>query len=622
MTIAVLPARLANQIAAGEVVERPASVVKELIENSLDAGATKLHIDIEKGGSKRIRIIDNGCGIEKDELCLALSRHATSKIKTLDDLERIASLGFRGEALASISSVSRLILISKPKSQSSAWQASAEGRDMAVKIQPAAHPDGTTIEVQDLFFNTPARRKFLRTEKTEFTHIDEVIRRIALARFDVAITLTHNGKTVRQYPALHDKKLYSKRVAKICGQKFIDHAITVDCQHEGLTLWGWIAQPDFYRSQNDLSYSYVNGRMMRDKLINHAIRQAYTDRLPHEAYPAFVLYFHLDHHDVDVNVHPAKHEVRFHQARYVHDFIYSVVHQALMSAQNSLDALAATNTVATPPITVRDDHLNEASVTETQRDYITPLRYVNEKTAEQYNARQAASSVHKAPARIESLLSASQAYQALLTTPAVDPVETKHAITNPDSLSGEHYQVLTLLQDHYALIEQQAATEKILLLVAVMPFALFKEQMQLQQRWQSGLTSQPLLLPQQLEFSRDEVQWLNKQQALMQQAGIFYQVKDATHIQVRQFPAYLRQHNVQKALTDLVEKLKIIKNQALSGKDYCQALASIGLNTDFTPQSVQNLFNQLQIEQNDKFKQLIDLNSVSVDLTSLLSKLN
>ena len=331
MTIEILPARLANQIAAGEVVERPASVIKELVENSLDADATVIHIDVDKGGVKRIRVADNGIGIVKEELTLALSRHATSKIKSLNDLEAINSLGFRGEALASISSVARLTLTSKPKNQDTAWQANAEGRDMAVTITPAAHPDGTTIEVLDLFFNTPARRKFLRTEKTEFNHIDEVIRRIALARFDVTFTLTHNGKTIRQYRAVTNKAQHAKRVAMICGQKFIDHAIEIDCQHDNMRFTGWLAKPNFARNQNDLSYSYVNGRMMRDKLINHAIRQAYANLLPSDTYPAFVLFLALDYREVDVNVHPAKHEVRFHQSRYVHDFIYSVCHKALTS---------------------------------------------------------------------------------------------------------------------------------------------------------------------------------------------------------------------------------------------------------------------------------------------------
>ena len=227
MTIAILPARLANQIAAGEVVERPASVVKELVENSIDAGATMIKIDIEKGGAKRIRISDDGKGIAKDELALALSRHATSKIKDLDDLEAISSLGFRGEALASISSVARLTLTSKPELQSSAWQANAEGRDMAVSVKPAAHPKGTTIDVSDLFFNTPARRKFLRTEKTEFAHIEEVIKRIALAHFDITFVLTHNHKVVKQFRVANSSIQRSKRVAQVCGQKFIDNAIEV-----------------------------------------------------------------------------------------------------------------------------------------------------------------------------------------------------------------------------------------------------------------------------------------------------------------------------------------------------------------------------------------------------------
>ncbi|MFT4724877.1 MAG: DNA mismatch repair protein MutL, partial [Colwellia sp.] len=334
MTIEILPARLANQIAAGEVVERPSSVVKELVENSLDAGATTIKIDIEKGGAKRIRISDNGSGIVKDELTLALSRHATSKIKDLNDLEGICSLGFRGEALASISSVSRLTLTSKPAEQESAWQAIAEGRDMAVALQPAAHPNGTTIDVVDLFFNTPARRKFLRTEKTEFTHIEEVIKRIALARFDVSFILSHNQKVIKHFKSVNNKSLYAKRVAQICGQKFIEHSLEIDCQHGDLKLSGWVGLPSFARNQNDLCFSYVNGRMMRDKLINHAIRQAYSHLLPVDTYPAFVLFLVLDVREVDVNVHPAKHEVRFHQGRYIHDFIYSVCHNALSENAN------------------------------------------------------------------------------------------------------------------------------------------------------------------------------------------------------------------------------------------------------------------------------------------------
>ncbi len=336
MTIKILPARLANQIAAGEVVERPSSVIKELIENSLDAGATHIDIYVERGGSKMIRIRDNGCGIPKDELTLALSRHATSKVESFEDLETIMSLGFRGEALASVSSVSRLKLVSKPAAQEEAWQAYAEGRDMEVKVIPAAHPDGTTVEVSDLFFNTPARRKFLRTEKTEFSHIDEVVKRIALSRFDVHFGLYHNGKVVRRLPACKTEEAQDRRVGMLCGKLFIDNALKIDTDYDDIKLRGWVALPSGCKQQNDVQYSYVNGRMMRDKLINHGIRQAYDGHIGSEFYPAYVLYLDIDPRQVDVNVHPAKHEVRFHQARLIHDFILQAVSSALIQPVNGI----------------------------------------------------------------------------------------------------------------------------------------------------------------------------------------------------------------------------------------------------------------------------------------------
>ena len=329
MPIQILPARLANQIAAGEVVERPASVVKEIVENSLDSGATSIEIDIEKGGHKRILIRDNGSGIPHEELALALSRHATSKITKLDDLEAICSLGFRGEALASISSVSRLSLSSKPKEQSQAWQAHCEGRDMQVQVNPVAHPDGTSVDVVDLFFNTPARRKFLRTEKTEFTHIDEVVRRIALSRFDVSFSLKHNGKLLRKYPAVKAQSTEQKRLSTICGKEFAEQSIELNSQYQKFELKGWLAQPEQAKNQGDFQYFYVNGRMMRDKLINHAVRQAFEGLVGADLYPAYVLYLTIEPNQVDVNVHPAKHEVRFHQARLVHDFIYRALTDSL-----------------------------------------------------------------------------------------------------------------------------------------------------------------------------------------------------------------------------------------------------------------------------------------------------
>ena len=333
-----LSKRLANQIAAGEVVERPASVIKELLENSLDAGATRLQIDVEQGGVKLMRVKDNGCGIYKDDLALALSRHATSKIIELTDLENIMSLGFRGEALASISSVSRFHIISNSseESGSSGWKVEVEGQEVEVSVSPAAHPQGTSAEVRDLFFNVPARKKFLKTEKTEFTRIDEVIKRIALSRFDVQFNLKHNQRTIHQLlPAISEQER-QRRVSLVCGPVFVDNSVYIDVERSGLRLWGWVSLPTFSRSQSDLQYFYVNGRTIRDKLVTHAVKQAYRDVLFHGRHPAYMLYLELAPSSVDVNVHPTKHEVRFRDSRLVHDFLFSALHKALAEVTPSV----------------------------------------------------------------------------------------------------------------------------------------------------------------------------------------------------------------------------------------------------------------------------------------------
>ncbi len=337
---------LANQIAAGEVIERPASVVKELIENSMDAGATKIEIDIEQGGMRLIRVRDNGSGIHQEDLGLSLSRHATSKIKNLDDLEQIFTLGFRGEALASVSSVSRLVLTSSVGDGAGA-QVTAQGTEMEPQLSPASHPKGTTLEVRDLFYNTPARRKFLRTEKTEFEHIDEVIKRVALSAFATSFVLKHNQRIVRQYHAAHTDIELEQRIGSLCGSAFIENAIKMEAGAVGLKLTGWIAQPTFSRSQGDLQYFYVNGRMVRDKLVNHAVRQAYHDVLYQDRHPAFVLFLEIAPQQVDVNVHPTKHEVRFRESRLVHDFICRSIQDALAAIRPG-QADTATPTAFTP----------------------------------------------------------------------------------------------------------------------------------------------------------------------------------------------------------------------------------------------------------------------------------
>ncbi|KIC84058.1 MULTISPECIES: DNA mismatch repair endonuclease MutL [Pseudomonas] len=338
--IQLLSPRLANQIAAGEVVERPASVAKELLENSLDSGARRIDVEVEQGGVKLLRVRDDGSGISADDLPLALARHATSKIRELEDLEGVLSLGFRGEALASISSVARLTLTSRTASATEAWQVETEGRDMTPRVQPAAHPVGTSVEVRDLFFNTPARRKFLKAEKTEFDHLQEVIRRLALARFDVGFHLRHNGKSILSLHEAHDETARARRVGAICGPGFMEQALPIDVERNGLRLWGWVGLPTFSRSQADLQYFFVNGRAVRDKLVAHAVRQAYRDVLFNGRHPTFVLFLELEPNGVDVNVHPTKHEVRFREGRSVHDFLYGTLHRALADVRPE-DQLAA-----------------------------------------------------------------------------------------------------------------------------------------------------------------------------------------------------------------------------------------------------------------------------------------
>lgn len=318
---------LANQIAAGEVVERPASVVKELVENSIDAGATQIDIEIEQGGARLIRVRDNGSGIHQEDLPLAFSRHATSKIHTTEHLAQIMTLGFRGEALASIGSVSRLAITSAIAKQNGSCMSVAG--DVIAEQSPAAHPQGTTVEVRDLFFNTPARRKFMRAEKTEFDHIDELIKRLALANFNIGFTLKHNQKMVRQYFSATSPASINERLTALCGTEFVKHALHIEADGAGMRLTGWMAEPTFSRSQADLQYFYVNGRIVRDKLVLHAVKQAYQDVLYRDRYPAYILFLEISPMQVDVNVHPTKHEVRFREGRVVHDFIVRSVHDAL-----------------------------------------------------------------------------------------------------------------------------------------------------------------------------------------------------------------------------------------------------------------------------------------------------
>lgn len=334
--IHILPTQLINQIAAGEVIDRPASIVKELVENSFDAQATQINIHIEQGGLRLIRVNDDGVGIEKDDLPLALSRHATSKISTLEDLQHVTSMGFRGEALASISSVAKLTLTSSIENAPYGWAVTSDGAEQFFDIHPAPHPKGTTVEVRDLFYNTPARRKFLKSDKTEFAHIETAVKRMALSRFDLGFTLFHQQKEVLKLAPAFDLIEKEQRVAAICPPNFIDNALHLDFEISGFTLNGWISVPTFSRSQTDMQFFYVNGRLVKDKSVSYAIKQAYSDVLFSGRQPIFVLYLTLAPEEVDVNAHPAKLEVRFREPRAVQDFVLSCVKRALANVRPTI----------------------------------------------------------------------------------------------------------------------------------------------------------------------------------------------------------------------------------------------------------------------------------------------
>jgi DNA mismatch repair protein MutL len=538
-----LTPRLANQIAAGEVVERPASVIKELLENCLDAQANKIDVDVEQGGVKLMRVRDNGTGIGEQDLGLALSRHATSKISSLEDLESVQSLGFRGEALASVSSVSRLTLTSNIEGQDSAWQVMTEGRDMTPQLQPAAHPVGTSVEVRDLFFNTPARRKFLRTEKTEFGHLEEVIKRLALSRFDVAFSLKHNQKVIHNLRPADTQAAQEKRVASVCGPAFMQQALHIEMEAPGLKLWGWVGLPTFSRSQMDLQYFFVNGRVVRDKLVGHAVRQAYRDVLYHGRHPAFVLYLDLEPANVDVNVHPTKNEVRFRDGRLVHDFIFRSLHKALAQVRPEMPTGGGIEQLGVmqeqPSITPQGI---EAGVFagQTQVDLgqvagnplASPMQQVPWQTGslnphsprQMQEQAQVYGSLHD---HSETL--ASSATEAGQVPPLGYAVAQLHGIY----IVAENAKGLVLVDMH-------AAHERIVYEKMKVSWA------------QQGIKAQPLLVPIAMAVSSREADQVEAQQQLFAELGFVIDRAGTENLVVRQVPSLLQHANVEQLVRDVL----------------------------------------------------------------------
>ena len=515
-SIHVLSPRLSNQIAAGEVVERPASIVKELVENALDAGSTQIDIDCEAGGIGRIRIRDNGAGIRSNELPLALSRHATSKISALDDLEAVSTLGFRGEALASIASVTRLDLISAVEGEAGSM-VSVEGRDMSPSIEAFGHPRGTTVDVRDLFFNTPARRKFLKTEKTEFGHIDAVVSRQALGRFDVGFRLTHQGRVTRHLPPALSGSVQSERIANLLGRGFMDAALVVDSSATGLSLKGWACRATFNRAQADCQNVFVNGRVVRDKLVSHALRQAYRDVLFHGRHPCYLLYLELDPAQVDVNVHPTKHEVRFRDSRLIYDFLLRSVSRVLA-----------------------DDRPEQVLGQESSFHAIS---------ADQ----QTETAQHQPGIRFGDSVRPSAGFDALSrlvkTTGLSEPGKDFDQQDIPPmgyavaQLHGVY--IIAQTRDGMIIVDMHAAHERI-------TYEALKHALD-----ESGLVSQPLLIPVTVHVSQREAELVQEAQGLFQQFGLGVQCVGPETIRIEQVPAILRRAShedlVRDVLSDLAE---------------------------------------------------------------------
>ena len=514
MPIRQLDPQLINQIAAGEVVERPASVVKELLENSLDAGAGHIEVDVEQGGVRLCRVRDDGVGIPREEISLALSRHATSKISSLEDLEHIASLGFRGEALPSIASVARLRLLSRSRDADAGWSVEID-QGTATSPKPAPHPYGTSVEVRDLFYNTPARRRFLKTERTEFGHVQRVTEKIALSRFSAAIRLIHNGRAVLDLPVAADHRGREARIGRICGEAFVRDAIYLDREAGDLRLYGWIARPTFSRSQPDLQYLILNGRSIRDRLIAHAVRAGYSDVLFHGRYPAFVLYLEIDPARVDVNAHPAKQEVRFRDSRSVHDFVRRTVETALA------DTRPGASTAVRAPA--------ELAVTENS-----------------IPARQSGLTLDHPPLMVREQLAA---YGSLVggrdaSSEPVPPLGYAVAQLHGIYILAENTEGLVIVDAH-------AAHERV-------TYEQLKGSIKA-----DGLQSQPLLVPRVVRVTESEADLADAQQEFFQRLGMQLDRSGPGRLTVRAMPLLLAGGDPEPLLRDLLADLKLMDASSL-----------------------------------------------------------
>lgn len=524
--IHLLSSGLINQIAAGEVVERPASVIKELVENSLDSGADRIDVEIQQGGIRLMKVRDNGSGISREDLPLAMARHATSKVTQLDDLERIGSLGFRGEALASISSISHLTIISGTESADNAWQISSSDSE----AKPAAHPTGTTISVQDLFYNTPARRKFLRTEKTEFNHIEQVLKRLALANIKVAFSLKHGERTIFRTLGAQTDSDAKQKICALMGEAFYDSAIAFEYEAAGLKLTGWVAQSRFSRSQADMQYFYVNGRMVKDKLVTHAVRQAYQDVLYHGRHPAYLIYLTLDPALVDVNVHPTKHEVRFRESRLVHDFVFRTLHKVLADVRPEVDQQSGEILAPLEPALTAVQNTGAAMASnspnlQSRMHFGTPARPAHYKAGLQWQTPTdgAAAPIADSP---------------MVHDEDIPPLGFAIAQLKGIYVLAENVQGLVVVDMH-------AAHERI-------TYERFKT------AWQgTGIRNQPLLVPVSIKVSKREADMAQAQTEVMAGLGLEVTRLAEDTLVVRAMPILLQGADPERLLRDLLSDLAV-----------------------------------------------------------------
>jgi len=526
MRIHLLPPELSNQIAAGEVIERPAAVVKELVENSLDAGAQAVFIDIGQGGRRHIRVRDDGAGIHPDDLELAVSRHATSKVRHREDLECISSLGFRGEALPSMASVSRFSIHSAQSDADHGWALKVEGGHVSDALAPIAHARGTTVEVSDLFFNTPARRKFMRADKTEFSHINEIIKRMALSRFDIGFSLRHNQRAVHELVAVNDKQSAERRIKQILGESFLENALPFDDSSGEMRLHGWAGSPTIARSQADMQYFYVNGRMVRDKVVTHAIRQAYSDVLFSGRQPAYLIYLEIPPQLVDVNVHPSKHEVRFRESRTIHGFIGHILRDVL--AQSSTDT--AGHHVTATITGVSPDSNNAPTLS-------GAARY---------------QSLSNSQARLSFKVRDSLNAMTSLYSPRA-PVSQPEILNDNDSdipLLGyavaQIHGIYILAENAHGviLVDMHAAHERITY-----------EHMKRTLSEQQGLRTQPLLIPQTVSVSESEVRLVESHADALLRLGFEVTAMGSNSVLLRQVPSLLADTDVEQLLRDVLSDI-------------------------------------------------------------------